>query len=93
MDMGNSILSEVDILTQVVEPGRGDLSPESARALLSLRFNQDALERIDEFAEKNRQGVISDAERVAFEKYLRVGNFLNLIHAKAHVSLTRNKAD
>ena len=38
---------------------------------------------MNELAEKNREGTIEPSERVLLERYLRVGNFLNLIHAKA----------
>lgn len=94
MSMANitSPITEVDILDQVVEPANGDLSPELARALLGLRFNKEALDRINLLAEGNRLGSLSEAEAGLFEKYLRVGNFLNLVHAKARVSLSHSKA-
>ena len=37
--------------------------------------------------DKNSKGTITDAERAEMEKYLRVGTFLDLIQAKARVSL------
>ena len=79
--------SESAILEQVIEPDTDGLSPEVARALLRFRFNPTAIERINELAEKNRQGNITPSERALLERYLRVGSFLNLIHAKAHCAL------
>lgn len=87
-----SAITEVDILTQIVEPEKAGLSPESARAILSLSFNDVATKRIDELAENNRHGSLSADERDLFEKYLRVGNFLNLLRAKARASLAMAKA-
>jgi hypothetical protein len=79
--------TESEILEQVIEPGSAGRSPETAQALLRFRFNTAAAARMNELAEKNRQGTIAPSERALFERYLRVGNFLNLIHAKARCAL------
>lgn len=42
---------------------------------------------MNELAEKNGQGVLSPQEHADLEKYLRVGQFLDLLQAKARVSL------
>ena len=42
---------------------------------------------MNELANKNRQGTLTDAERTEMEQYLGVGNFLNLMQAKARLSL------
>jgi hypothetical protein len=76
-----------EILEQVIEPDNAAMSREAAQALLQSRFNSAAVNRINELAEKNRLGMIEPTERVVLERYLRVGNFLNLVHAKAHVAL------
>ncbi len=79
--------TESEILEQVIEPNSAGMSPEAAQALLRFRFNSAAVARMNELAEKNRQGTIAPSERALLERYLRVGNFLNLIHAKAHCAL------
>ena len=80
-------ITEADIMAHVIAPGQPGLPPESARAILELKFDQTALERMHDLAEKNRVGALSEAERMEMEKYLRVGQFLNLLQAKARVSL------
>jgi uncharacterized protein YnzC (UPF0291/DUF896 family) len=82
-------VTETEILKDVVAPDEPDLSPESARAILQLRFRQRAIDRMNELAEKNRQGSLTDAERGELDRYLRVGNFINLIQAKARNSLSK----
>jgi hypothetical protein len=79
--------TEGQILEQVIEPDTAGMSPEAAQALLRLRFNAAAVARMNELAEKCRQGTIAPSERALLERYLRVGNFLNLIHAKARCAL------
>jgi len=87
MDSASSAITETQILEQVIMSDQGGMSPESARAILDLRFDPSALGRMNELAEKNRQGTLSEAERQEMEKYLRVGNFLNLMQAKARLVL------
>ena len=79
--------TDSDILEQVVDPNTAGMSPEAAQALLRFRFNSPAVARMNELAEKNRQGTIAPSERALLERYLRVGNFLNLVHAKARCAL------
>ena len=80
--------TETEILEQVLEPNATGMSAEAAKALLGFRFNESAIARINELAEKNRQGTLTPDERVLLERYQRVGNFLNLIHAKARCALS-----
>ncbi len=86
------MISEADILSEVVAPGHAGLPPDSARSLLELRFNDHATQRMNELAEKNAHGSITDAERTEMERYMRVGNFLNLVQAKARLSLRACRA-
>ena len=83
--------SEGDILAQIVAPDQPTLSEPSARAILDLHFNQDAVARMAELAEKNRCDMLTESERCELERYQRVGNFLNLLQAKARFSLAQSR--
>ena len=85
----SSRITEADILDEIIAPDQPGLSPESARAILDLRFRQRAMDRMNVLAEKNRQGTLSETEQGELERYLRVGNFLNLIQSKARLSLSK----
>ena len=84
-----STVTEADILTEVVAPGSPDLSPEAARSILALQFKPSAIQRMNELADKNNRGELTEAERAEMEKYVRVGLFLDLFQAKARRSLSR----
>lgn len=86
-EMIPTTITEADILDHVISPDQPGLPPEFARAILELKFDQTALERMNDLAERNRAGALSEAECMEMEKYLRVGQFLNLLQAKARVSL------
>jgi hypothetical protein len=85
--MTQSALTEAHILEHVVMSDQAGMSPESAQAILDLRFDPPALNRLNELAEKNRQGTLTESERQEMDKYMRVGNFLNLMQAKARLFL------
>jgi hypothetical protein len=80
-------LTEADILTELVDPDRPTFSPQVAQELLALKFNDDATKRIREMLAKNNAGTITEAEKGTLDNYLRVGEFLDLIQAKARVTL------
>jgi hypothetical protein len=48
----STIISESDILNEMVSPDVRDFPPEAAQALLSLRFTATAVDRMNELAEK-----------------------------------------
>lgn len=86
----SSILTEADILSEVVAPNRPGLSPESARSILELSFTDKATSRMRDLLDKNNKGTISAEERSELDKYLRVGQFLDLMQAKARLSLQQS---
>lgn len=85
-------LSEADILDEVVAPDRPDLPAEFAQAVLSVRFNETATSRIRDLLQRNNAGTISPSDKENLERYLRVGQFLDLMQAKARHSLQRGPA-
>lgn len=80
-------VTEADVLERLVAPEGGGMPSETARAILELRFDDRAIDRMNRLAERNRSGDLAEAEAAEFEAYRRVGNFLNLLQAKARASL------
>jgi hypothetical protein len=81
---------EADILEKVVFQTADDLTPEGARLYLSFKFDRVTTNHIRQLLRKNNRGTISTEERISLEKYLRVGQFLDLLHAKARLRLRNN---
>jgi len=81
------MLTEVEILSQVVQPNNGDLPPEMASFLLGLKFDDQSIQHMSDLALRHNQGLLTPPEIQEMEHYRRVGNFLNLLHAKARLSL------
>lgn len=83
-------ITEADILSEIIAPDQPTLPVSSAREILALCFNQQAIDRMNDLAEKSRHGTLAEAEHALLEKYQRVGNFLNLLQAKARLSLANS---
>ena len=81
--------AEVDILARLIRPERGDLTTEAAQALLRLKFEQEDLDRIHELLTRNQADALNPEEQAELEVYLRIGTFLDLMHAKASRAIRR----
>lgn len=79
--------TEADILDELFESDRPTPSAELAQELLSLKFNERATNHIRELLQKNNADTITLAEKSTLENYLRVGEFLDLMQAKARHTL------
>lgn len=79
--------SEAAIWAGIIEPEKNGLSPAAARALLELNFSEQALAHMNELAQRNQEGLLSDAERDELGAYVNVGDVLSLLHLKARKSL------
>ncbi len=78
---------EAAIWSRIIQPEKNSLSPEVARSILELRFSERELDHMNELAQKNRQGLLSETERQELEGYVKVGDVLSLLHLKARKSL------
>jgi hypothetical protein len=81
--------SDLAILSRLFRPEHEGFSPSAARAMLKVDFQASDRERMNELAEKARSGTLTPQEKAAIDNYERVGHFLDLIHAKARLSLRK----
>jgi hypothetical protein len=82
-------ITEGEILERIIATKEATLSPEAARSLLELQFPSQDTNHIRKLLRKNNGGTITAPERIALERYLRVGQLLDLLHAKARLSLAK----
>lgn len=87
-----STITEAEILQEVIGADQGDLTPEVAQSVLRWKFTDRATTRINDLAVRNNQGTITETEREELAKYLRVGSLVNVVQAKARVSLKRSQS-
>jgi hypothetical protein len=77
------------VLSRVIRPERDDLSPDAARSILKLAFEQADLDRMHELAVKGQKGELSREEQAEIAEYRQVGLLLDLLKSKAHLSLKK----
>ena len=80
---------DAQILEAVVAPDKPTLSAGMARMLLKLSFQAEQKAEIEALLERNNAGTITESERRQLEAYVRVGNFLSLLQAKARATVSR----
>jgi hypothetical protein len=80
------------ILDDVIHPIEPSFTPELARLLLTLRLSDAAQQRIRELLGRNNAGTLDAADRAVLDNYLLVGQFLDLLQAKARASLQKRAA-
>jgi hypothetical protein len=79
--------SEAAIWNRVVNPDAGDLDREAAESLLRIRLPDADCSRVNQLAEKARQGILTSAEETEMDNYRHVGRLLELLKSKARQSL------
>jgi hypothetical protein len=82
--------TEMEILAHVVAPEQKTFEPMFARWVLGMRFDDEVQDQIRQLLEKNNQGALSETERSLLDKYLRVGQFIDLLQAKARLTLAES---
>ena len=79
--------SEAAILSRVIDPSNGSWPPEAAHSILAIELPTDDRERLNELAAKARDGSLSREEMAELDNYRHVGRLLELMKAKARLSL------
>ena len=70
-------------LDRMLEPVSDCFTPEVARRFLQLRADPELQARIDALADKCNEGELSAEERSEYETYVRAGNLIAILQAKA----------
>jgi hypothetical protein len=75
------------ILDEVIAPIEPAFAPDFARMVLSLHLSNVAQDRVRDLLGKNNAGTLNATEKAALDSYLLVGQFLDLLQAKARLSM------
>jgi hypothetical protein len=74
----------------MIRPKQDDLSTAEAHAMLRVDFDRKDLDRLRELVTKNQDDALTPAERSELESYLRLSSLLDLMHAKARLTLQKH---
>ena len=78
---------EAAIVRRAIPQDQNAWTPDVARGMLSLQFAESDSQRMDELAEKARNGELNEEEELEIESYRQAGRLLELLKANARVCL------
>lgn len=81
----NDLAPQISIQDEVLE---FLLSSPTPQAVIAFHASEGAQTRLRELLEKNRNGVLTDAEQIELDEVGRVQHFFILLKAKAHQRLS-----
>jgi hypothetical protein len=75
----------INAIDRLLEPLSKCIRGDAENELLSLRADSELQARIDALAERSDQGSLTAEERDEYETYVRFGNFIGILQAKARL--------
>jgi hypothetical protein len=82
--------TEAAILARLIQLGQDELPRGAAEYLLSIRFGDRDIARMNELSELARQGKLSSEEQAELDSYIHVGNLLAVMQSKGRSALQRS---
>jgi hypothetical protein len=79
--------TEAAILARLIQIGQQKLTPQAAEYLLSIRFDDRDVARMNELSDRAQQGNLNGAEQAELDSYIHVGNLIATIQSKARRAL------
>ena len=84
-------ITVTDILGEVIQPVAPTFAPQFAQEVLEMHLSEESQSRVRDLLVRNNAGELNATEKSALENYLLVGQFLDLMQAKARLSLKTGK--
>jgi len=82
-------MNRTNILDRFLDPVGLCLTPEVAKRLVRVRLDAKTQRRLDDYAERNQEGELTDAEREEYDTYISAIDFVTVLQAKARGILKR----
>jgi hypothetical protein len=79
--------TEAAILKRVIHPEWGNLSPEAARQLLQLGFDESDHAHMAELSSKAQTASLTPSEQDELDGYINVSHLIAFLHSRARMSL------
>jgi hypothetical protein len=75
------------VLDRILDPFAECLTPEVARRIVALSADAETQARIDQLADKNTEGRLSEDELAEYDTYIQAIEFITFLQAKARTLL------
>ncbi|WP_395746155.1 hypothetical protein [Prosthecobacter sp.] len=90
--MNPAAITEAGILSRVIQPGTGGWDKAAATAILSFSFSEEDRDRMTLLLEKAKADTLNEAERTELKNFQKAGRTLELMKARARISLQQAAA-
>lgn len=80
-------LDTLRTLDELLIPLGPSLSPELAKALADLKVDQRVQDQMDEFADKNTEGLLTTEERAKYHSLVNATSILSVLRSRARAVL------
>ncbi|MHC1763401.1 MAG: hypothetical protein AB9869_03705 [Verrucomicrobiia bacterium] len=82
--------TQTGILGRAINPDEATWSEAASRSILDIKLNGEDTRRRDVLADKAREGTLTPDEAAELDNYRHVGRILELMKAKAKISLRKS---
>ncbi|MEZ5300361.1 MAG: hypothetical protein R3F11_06800 [Verrucomicrobiales bacterium] len=82
-------MSVQPVLEQLIHPFGDCLTPEVARRIAALRAPLELQEKMEEFADRSSEGLLTDAEAEEYRALVSAGTIFALLQAEAREVASR----
>ena len=89
MNRSIAITTDSAVIGRLSKNGNAEFSPDAAREILSLQFDDADKQRMDQLSLKGQVGTLIPEEEAEVESYHRAGIMLGVIWAKAWLALKK----
>ncbi len=86
MSTAATVAADSEIFARVITPDEA-FPPNLARSVLAWKFSEADRRRVGRLQKKNDDGTITESERRELESYVRVGQFVAVMQARARLAL------
>ena len=82
--------TDTAIFARLIQAREEDLSAEDARYLMSFRFDENDVARVNELSEMASLGTLSPEDEAELDSYIHVGNLLAIMQSNARRALVES---
>jgi hypothetical protein len=91
--MNAKVFDGLAVWSGIINADEPDMPVDEAKAILRWQFKQEDKDRIEELLDRNNEGELEDFEIDILDEYLKIGEVVGMLHAKARLSLKRQGVD
>jgi len=75
------------IWARLIQAPKAPISPDAARYLLSINFNEADSGRMQQLMDKSNEGAMTPDEAAELDGYVNIANLLSVMHSQARIVL------